>query len=297
MIYLFYAQSGTGKSMSITAMMEQFLRNEVRVKKDKKGLFKFLDIPPRERLKLCHSRIDYLNEVEDLKLEKPIHTVQSNLTMWTNKFGKYIQNYDLPGDKIGLYDEFYETYCPAPCSIIVWDETQKEASGRESATMAERVSTLLQLHRKWGLDIICITQRSKILDLNIRDNCVIVEVADVIHKYTKYGFIKGSKIYFNVYMRLADLERNLSTGKKTYTKTSFEYKGNAFDHFDSNEGEEHFIYLAKKQGINLRIRDRNLSTDEYVKNNPYISTVGYKKMTQAQRRKLEKEKQEEQETV
>lgn len=293
MIYLFFAQSGTGKSMSITAMLEQFLKNEVRVQKDKKGLFKFLDIPPRERLKLCHSRIDYLNQVENLKLEKPIHTVQSNLTMWTNKFGQYIQNYDLPGDKIGLYDEFFETFCPAPHSIIVWDETQKEASGRDSATMAERVSALLQLHRKWGLDIICITQRSKILDLNIRDNCIIVEVTDVVHKYNKYGFVKGSKSYFNVYMRLADLERNLSTGKKTYTRTSFEYKGNAFEHFDSNEGEEHFIYLAKKRGINLRIKDRNISTDEYVEKNSYMPSVGYKKMTQTQRRKLEKEKEQE----
>lgn len=297
MNYLFYAQSGAGKSALATAMLIQFLENKIESNMDKNGYFEFLSIPPKTRLRMCHSRIKQLEEMSGEKFDYPEHCVQSNEGIWTTKHGKKIVSYDLPGDKIGLFDEDYETYCPAPCSIIRWDETQKEASGRDSSTMSPRVSALLQLHRKWGLDILCFTQRSTILDLNIRDNARIFEIESMTHKKDKYGFIRSTTWKLKFFAKLKDLERYLSTGEKTYKTTSYTFEGCIFNHFDSNEGEEYFIDLAIKRGLNTKIkkveRDTLDDVKEYVKNNPYTPPIGYGKKTKDEIKKQEKLKQKE----
>lgn len=293
MIYYFYAPSGQGKSALKTAMLEPFLRNDFVVNLDKKGLLEFLRYSPYDRLKMAHERIDYINNKYSTNFAKPIHVVQSNESIYTYDKGNFIENYDLPGDKLGLYDEYYETYCPPPCSIIAWDETQKEASGRDSSTMDSRVSSLLQLHRKWGLDILCFSQRSTILDLNIRDNCKIVEIESMHHNYDKYGFIKSTTWKLKVFNKLKDLERYLATGEKTYKATEFTFVGNVYEHFDSDEGEEYFVYLAKMHGFNFRTRILNVSVDDYVKQRPYQPPDNYRKVTKAEKRRLEKTKKEE----
>ena len=218
MIYLIYAKSGSGKSALKTAWLEPFLRNSNTLHQDSKKLLDFLSITPKERLRLCHNRIDQLSAKYEKEFEKPIHCVQSNETIWTTSYGKYIQSYDMPGDKIGLYDECYETYCPPPYSIIGWDEAQREANGRDSSTLDPRVVMELLLHRKWGLDILCFTQRGKILDLNIRDNCCIIEIEKMTHEYDKYDFITSTTWKLLFFDKLQDLERYLSTGAKTYKR-------------------------------------------------------------------------------
>lgn len=295
MIHLFYAQSGAGKSALGTAMLIPFLENSAKAHMDKNEYFEFLRIPPKKRLKMSYTRITELQNLTGETFDYPEHCVQSNESLWTKKHGKLIQNYDLPGDKIGLYDENYETYCPPPCSIIRWDETQREASGRDSSTMSPRVSALLQLHRKWGLDILCFTQRSTILDLNIRDNCRIYEVESMIHKKNGYGFIRSTTWKVKVFSKLKDLERYLSTGDKTYKITSFTFNGCIFDHFNSDEGEEYFIELAMKHGLNTRIKKLERETIEdvkdYIKNHPYTTSVEYKKMNKSEIKKKAKEKE------
>ncbi len=286
MLYYFYAPSGTGKSALKTAMLEPFLRNDYEAVTDEKGLLDFLKMSPCDRLKKCHQETDYLNQTEGLNLEKPLHTVQSNETIYTKVRGKKIKNYHMPGDKLGLYDECYETWCPPPGSIIADDEAQQEFGGRESAGMSPRVSAELQLHRKWGgLDILFFSQRGNILDLNIRDNCVIIEVSSMHHKFDKYGFIISTTWNLKVFKNLSAYENYRKSEKKTYKSTSFTFEGNVFEHFDSEEGKEHFIYLAKKRGINLRIKPDATSVDEYVETNPYTPPDDYRKMTKAEKKK------------
>lgn len=293
MIYYFYAPSGTGKSALAAAMLEPFLYNDFKAHMDSKGLLEFLRIPPKDRLKYCHSKIDNLNAMYGGEIfEKPIHVVQSNETIWTTHNGKYSQSYDLPGDKIGLFDEDYYTECPPPYSIIRWDEVQKEASGRDSAGMDARVSAWLQLHRKWGLDVLCFSQRAGIVDLTIRDNARIIEVESMTHKYNKYGFIISTTWKLKYFANLSDLDEYRTSHKKTYQKTSFTYEGCVFEHFDSEEGEEYFIDLAKRHGLNLKIRPRNLDPETYVKINPYTPPPDYRKQSQAKKLKKQKEREE-----
>ncbi len=290
MLYLFYAPSGTGKSALKTAMLEPFLRNALDVNMDSKGLLKFLELSPKKRLKLCHNRIDALSDKYEKAFDKPLHCVQSNETIWTKHRGKMIQSYDLPGDKIGLYDEFYETWCPPPFSIIGWDEAQREVAGRDSANMDPRVIMFLSLHRKWHLDVLCFTQRGSGLDLTIRDNCTIIEVAEMKHSYDKYGFIKSTTWKLHIFNKLQAMERSSATGNKIYKTTYFTFKGNIFKHFDSQEGEEYFEQLALKHGINCNIKERCLSAEEYVENNPYTPPVEYGKTSKDDRKKRSKEK-------
>ena len=301
MINLFYAVSGAGKSALATAMLLQFLENKIESTMDKNGYFEFLSIPPKIRLRMCYSRIKLLEDMTGEKFEYPEHCVQSNESIWTIKNGKKIVNYNLPGDKIGLFDDNYETYCPPPCSIVRWDETQKEADGRNSSTMPPRVSALLQLHRKWGLDIPCFTQRSTILDLNIRDNARIFEIESMTHKTDKYGFIISTTWKLKYFAKLKDLERYLATDVKSYKTTSYTFEGNIYNHFNSDEGEEYFIDLARKKGINTKIKKIERETmediDEYVKQNPYTPPLGYKKMSQTVLRQKELQKQKENETA
>lgn len=289
MMYLFYAVSGSGKSALKTAMLEPFLRNSYKVKMDSKGLFEFLALSPKQRLKISHNRIKQLSVELGENFDLPKTTIQSNETMWSNCHGDYVQNYDLPGDKIGLYDELYETYCPCPGSILAWDEAQKELSGRESQSMDSRVSSLLQLHRKWGLDILFFTQRSRILDLNVRDNARIIEIESMHHKYNKFGRIIQTTWRLKFFENLSALERYIGSGKKTYHTTTFTFDGCIYEHFDSNEGEEYFKDLAKHRGLNLRIRERGTKFDEYVKIHPYTPPVGYAKMKPETKEKKIKE--------
>lgn len=294
MINYFYAVSGAGKSALASAMLVQFLENKAVSHLDEKGYFEFLKIPPKVRLRMCHSRIKRLENLTGQPFEYPTHVVQSNEGIWTTKHGEFICSYDLAGDKIGFYDEDYETDCPPPCSLVRWDETQKEASGRDSSSMSPRVSALLQLHRKWGLDILCFTQRATILDLNIRDNARIFEIESMQHKLDKYGFIRSTTWKLKYFEKLKDLEHYLATNEKTYKHTSYTFNGNIFKHFDSNEGEEYFIDLATKRGINTKIKDIDRSSiskiQEYIKNNPYTPPVNYRKTTASQQRKKEEKK-------
>lgn len=295
MQYLFFAKSGTGKSALATALLVPFLRNDIEAHMDKNELLEFLRISPRDRLEMCHERIARLNASREDMFPLPEHVVQSNEAIYCTQNGKFIQNYDMPGDKNGLYDEYYETYCPPPHSIIRWDEAQKEVGGRDSQNMSPRVSALCQTHRKWGLDILYFTQRSRILDLNVRDNAIIVEISSMEHKFDKYGFILSTTWKLKVFYSLYDLERYSTVGKKTYLKTSYTFEGNVFEHYNSDEGEEHYIYLADKRGLNLRkrpLRDESSEDiEDYVKENPYTPAVGYGKLSKEDQKRLEKEKQ------
>ena len=295
MQYLFYGKSGTGKSALATALLVPFLRNDTEAHLDENELLEFLHISPRERLEMCHARIAQLNATRENKFEYPDHVVQSNEALWIEEYGEVITNYDMPGDKNGMYDENYETYCPPPCSIIRWDEAQKEIPGSENSTFPARVAFECQTHRKWGLDILYFTQRSTILNLNVRDNAIIIEIESLNHTYDKYGFIIKSTWKLKVFDSLKALESYTSTGKKTYKKTSYTFEGCIYDHYDSDEGVEHYIYHADKCGLNLRqrpVRDDSLQDIEaYVKENPYTPPVGYGKLSKDDLKRLEKEKQ------
>ncbi len=296
MMYYFYAASGTGKSELAACIGDHYLRNDFDSTMDSKGCLEFLKIPPKTRLRLSIAKTQELNAKYETSFVMPQHCLQSNETIWTTKNGEYIQNYDLPGDKIGRYDDFYETYCPYPYSLVIWDEAQKEASGRDSATMHPRVSTELQLHRKWGLDILLFTQRAKILDLNIRDNARIIEIEGVTHYYDKFGFIVKAVFKLKFFKNLYDLERYLTTDKKTYIHTTYTYEGNPFNHFDSQEGEEYFIDLAIKRGLNARFKELGSDTKEYIENyvseHPYTPDDAYRKMSRATKDKLKKSKEQ-----
>lgn len=295
MQYIFFGPSGTGKSALATAFLVPFLRNDTEAHMDKNELLEFLHISPKQRLEMCYSRIRQLNQNRKNKFPFPKHLVQSNEAIWDNRFGELLINYDMPGDKNGMYDENYETYCPPPCSIVRWDEAQKEVGGRESAGMPPRVSYECQTHRKWGLDLIYFTQRSTILDLNVRDNAVIVEIESMEHKFDKYDFIVSTTWKLKVFPNLKALECYLATSKKTYKKTSYTFEGNIFDHYNSDEGEEHYIHLADKRGLNLRqreIRDDSISDIEaYVKENPYSPPSNYRKLSKEELKRIEKAKQ------
>ena len=295
MQYLFFGKSGTGKSALATALLVPFLRNDSEPHMDKNELLEFLHISPKERLEMCHARIKRLNAVREEKFPFPEHAVQSNEALWVEHYGETIVNYDMPGDKNGMYDENYETYCPPPSSIIRWDEAQKETDGRESSGMPPRVAFECQTHRKWGLDLLFFTQRSTILDLNIRDNAIIIEIESMTHDYDKYDFIVSTTWKLKVFYSLKALETYLATDKKTYKKTSYTFEGNIFEHYDSEEGEEHYIHHADKRGLNLRKRPiRNQSKEDieaYVQENPYTPPIGYKKLSKKELEKIEKNKQ------
>ena len=295
MQYLFFGKSGVGKSALATALLIPFLRNDTEAHMDKNGLLEFLHTSPKERMALCRRRIRQLNATREEKFPYPEHLVQSNEALWVEKHGKLIMNYDMPGDKNGLYDENYETYCPPPYSIIRWDEAQKEIAGKDDTTLPPRVSFQCQTHRKWGLDMLYFTQRSTILSLNVRDNAIIVEIENIKHNLDKYDFIISTTWNLKVFYSLKALETHLATGKKTYSKTSYTFEGNIFEHYNSEEGEEHYIHLADKRGFNLRqrpIRDESSEDIEaYVKENPYTPPLGYRKLTKEELKKLEKEKE------
>ena len=246
---------------------------------------------------MCKKAVQALNAELGTDFGLPIHCVQSNEKIWTYKNGKLIKNYDLPGDKIGLYDEAYETTCPPPYSIIRWDEIQKEANSRDSASMDPRVSTFTQLHRKWGIDILCFSQRLKIVDLTIRDNAVVFEIEKITHKLDKYGFIRSMTATLKYFPSLAAAETYQSTfNKSLYKITKFTFKGNPRKHYDTNEGEEHFKELALKRGLNLKFADDNPKTvedlEERIKNKPYRPKEGYSKGEADKiRRQLNKEKE------
>ena len=281
MIYYFIKPSGGGKSTAATAFMVQFLENSNTATRDTKKLFGFLEETPSDRLKRCHRLIDRWN-AKGYNFKKPEHVVWSNMAIWTRQFGKDIINYDLPGYRIGLYDKNFETWTPAPGGIVIWDEVQRESDGRDSMEMHPRVREFTRLHRKWGLDVLCFSQRDKV-DKNIRENCKIILIQNIEHKKDKYGFITSTTLtfwFFDDYLHYEAYKASLKS--KYYTVTKFTFDGNVQEHFDTNEGEEYFVECADRRGgISLKKAEfkKNTKSDikRYVDNNSYMPPKGYKK--------------------
>ena len=281
-IYIFIKKSGGGKSFSAVAFMKQFLENSFSVNRDSKKLFGFLEMPPRDRLKMCHKLIDEFNK-KGYNFKKPEHVVWSNLTMWSKHYGKEVVNHTLPADKIGLYDPDYKTWTPAPGSIVIWDEGQLQADGRDSMEMHPRVKAISYLHRKWRMDILIFTQLDRI-DKTFRGNATIVEIEeDRKDKKDKYGFITSSTIKFRVFDSSKDYDAyNSSLKSKYYKETTYTVQGCMFDHYDSYEGQEYFAECAARNGgLSMikatRLKNTREAIKEWVNANPYISPKEYTK--------------------
>ncbi len=282
MIYYFIKKSGGGKSSLATAFAVPFLDNEYESHHDSNHILKFLDMAPKDRLKECYKQIEILNTKGYNFQEQPEHCVHSNFGIYTEHFGQKIVNYDLPANKLGLYDINYKTFMPPPCPLIIWDETQVEADGRESMEMPKRLITFINLHRKWGIDLLCFSQRDKV-DKYIRENCTIILIDTLTHKYDKYGFIISTTCKLKVFEDYISYELYKTTLKSKYYKTtSYTFEGCVYDHFNSNEGEEYFIECAVKNGgfslnkavVDLTDREK---IEKYLKQHPYMPPKGYKK--------------------
>lgn len=281
MIYYFIKQSGGGKSALATAFMTQFMEVQNTVNRDTKELLGFLEMTPRDRLKLSHKLTDYFNS-KGYNFKKAEHTVWSNLGMWTRRFGKEITNYDMPLHRVGLYDKKYVTWTPAPGGIVVMDEMQEVADGRDSMSLPTRTSAYAQLHRKWRLDLLLFSQRDKV-DKQFRENCKIILITDMKHKKDKYGFIVSTTWTLLVFEDFRYYEAYKgSMNSKYYKETKYTFYGCIFDHYDSHEGEEYFAECAAKHGgISLRKAEKKRTTREdfnkFVTNHPYTAPSEYRK--------------------
>lgn len=282
MIYYFIKKSGGGKSSLATAFSVPFLENDSIPHRDSNHLLEFLELSPKDRLQECYKRITYYNSIGYQFKEKPEHCLHSSFGIYTEHFGEKIVNYDLPGSKLGLYDKRYKTLIPPPCPLIIWDETQNEADGRDSMEMPKRLISFLNLHRKWGIDLLCFSQRDKV-DKYIRENCVIILIDSMTHKKDKYGFILSTTWKLKVFDDYLAYEMYKGTlNSKYYKSTSYTFEGCVFDHFNSREGEEYFLECAVKNGgfsLAKAIVERTSrqKIEQFLKNHPYTSPKGFKK--------------------
>lgn len=290
MIYYFIKKSGGGKSKTATALCRPFLENCYEANKDSKGLLKFLDMSPIDRLHLCHKLIDKYN-AKGYDFKKPEQTVWcANLTMWSKRYGEDVINYALPGDKIGLYDPDYETLIPAPGALIAWDEVQLQANGRESMQLSPRVISFCNYARKWGLDMLIFSQRD-IVDKTLAENAMVIIIADIKDKYDKYGFMTASIFTFWVFQDYYKYQAwKGSQNSKYYQVTTYTIDGCIHDNYDTEEGAEYFADCASKRGGIALIKakfERKTKADieKYVKDNPYMSPEGHKKGDKRGKRK------------
>lgn len=282
MIYYFVKKSGGGKSSLASAFALPFLDNEYEAHRDSKKLLNFLEMAPRDRLALCYKRIEEINKLGYHFTERPEHCVYSNFGIYTEHFGEKIVSYDLPASRLGLYDKNYKTLMPPPAPLIIWDETQVEADGRESMELPKRLITFINLHRKWDIDLLCFSQRDKV-DKFIRENCTIILIDSFSHKKDKYGFIQSTTWTLKVFEDYLSYELYKSTLKsKYYNTTTYTFEGCIFDHYNSKEGEEYFLECAVKRGgfaldkavVDLTSREK---IEKYLKQHPYMPPPGYKK--------------------
>ena len=274
--------SGGGKSKTATALCRPFLENCYTTNKDSKGLFKFLNTSPIDRLDNCHKLINYYN-AKGYHFKKPEHTVWcANLTMWSKRFGKDVINYAIPGDRIGLYDPKYKTSTPAPGAILVWDEIQLQANGRDSMSFPPRLIAFCNYARKWDLDMLIFSQRD-IADKTLSENAMIIIITNIQDKYDKYGFMTASIFTFWVFDNYLKYQAwRTSQNSKYYQVTTYTIDGCIHDNYDTKEGAEYFAYCADKNGgISLVKAEFERKTkqamEKYVKQNPYIPTKGFRK--------------------
>lgn len=279
-ICIFIKKSGGRKSFSAVAFMKQFLENRFDGNRDKNKLFGFLEKAPRDRYKLCLKLIDEWNK-KGYNFEKPEHVVWSNLTMWSKHYGKEVVNYTLPAEKIGLYDPNYETWTPAPGSIVIWDEGQLQADGRDSQEMHPRVKAISFLHRKWQIDLLIFTQLDRI-DQTFRKNATIVEIdEDIRDTKDKFGFITSSTINFKVFDSYKSYDAyNSNLKSKYYKTTSYTEQGCMFEHYDSYEGAEYFAECAARNGgLSMvkatKLKNTREAIKKWVETNPYSSPKEY----------------------
>lgn len=167
------------------------------------------------------------------KLSVPEHLVFSNYCIESKVFRQtsYVTN----GFYLGFANKKHPTQFLPPYANLFIDEAQEIYNSRESTDFPDFASRFYEKHRHYGLEIYLACQRAKLIDLNIRGICDhFIEIINLEHSYSKYGFITESTWECLEFDNCFDHERYIESGNAHGVKRAkYNYKGNIFDCYDS----------------------------------------------------------------
>ncbi len=190
-------------------------------------------------------------------LSVPEHLVFSNYCIDSkiSRQTSYITN----GYFLGFANKKHPTQFLPPCAHIYIDEAQEVYNSRESADFPDFASRFYEKHRHYDLEIFLACQRAKLIDLNVRGICDhFIEVTDLKHDYSKYGYIIGSTWHCIEFTNCFDHERYIETGNAHGgKKVKYRFDGNIYHCYDS------------KSCFNMFLKDRYGSDFKLVKHKHY----------------------------
>ena len=144
-----------------------------------------------------------------------------------------IRSWDLDGFDFGLPDPNHTTAFLPPYSNMFFDEAQKYLNSRKT-NIADSVSRAYEFHGHNHYNITLVSQRAKLIDLNVRELAQkVIEVVELEHKYD-HGVIVGSTWYCREYDNAATALKSIDGQKVDYELVYYTFEGNIFRHYDSH---------------------------------------------------------------
>ncbi|MCL2861014.1 MAG: hypothetical protein FWE22_01180 [Firmicutes bacterium] len=139
-----------------------------------------------------------------------------------------------------------------PAAFLFIDEGQNVFDSRKR--MSRALSYFFELRRHNDLSIYIACQRSKLIDLNVRELVSkIYEIVKMTHKYDRWGCLKSTTWHYNVFDNCFLVDQYLSSGKtdNKARREKFTFKGNVFKFYNHQHGRPAFYNGAYDRDFDL----------------------------------------------
>ncbi len=227
MITIIFGAPGAGKSSLLTYFIKSIYQTQ-----------------GRKMLNYAQARIIEQNEKRTEPLElptKPPIFANYNVSFITG-YNETFEPYFVNGYYIGLPNDRMPTQYIPPGSKVFLSEAQRYYNSRKSQTLPDHVSRWYEMHRHYGIDVFMDVQRANLIDLNIKEICKrFIEVLGMEHITDTAGRIIQTTFNCREFGSWRDVELNMTSGAKTYSKVKYINQGNIFRCFNSYSYFEEFL--------------------------------------------------------
>ena len=130
----------------------------------------------------------------------------------------------------------------APCSVVIIPELQRIINSRKSATFPDRLSQWFEESRHFDIEFWGDGQRGHLMDVNVRAiTDKIIEMQGVENEKDGLGRVIKTTWHCREFYNVRDYDDYIKNNARCYKETAYEYNGNIFACYDSQERASDFI--------------------------------------------------------
>ncbi len=219
------------------------------------GLERFEDVEN------CRRIVNAMNQ-SGYRFTVPDHCVFANYTIecpFINESSYTVDPFHMGFDRLN-----YDTDLYPPYAHFYLDEAQEVYNSREK--LPAFASRYFEKHGHVHFEIMLVSQRFKLIDLNIRDIAErFVWIDGMHHEYSRYGLLKRTIWTYYEFDNFENAEQYQQTGelRRLGRKCEFKFDGNVFQFYDPQGCFPYFFKNARNRDFSLeKGRRAGITLDE-----------------------------------